>query len=119
MENAELLPNKDRVFMISEMVSSMNSSGIRLTRAKPSLTFLTSVSRSSHTEATRAFESGKYVYIDTYYLTLVWDLTPTFSETIATPIYSGGLDNASLYALLKLKGTNADRVDHPVQWLTT
>ncbi len=73
MENAELLPNKDRVFMISEMVSSMNSSGIRLTRAKPSLTFLTSVSRSSHTEATRAFESGKYVYIDTYYLAFVWD----------------------------------------------
>lgn len=59
MEDPELNPTRDRVYLVSEVVSQLNYQGVCLKRQKPSVNFITSVSRTSLAEATKAFDSGE------------------------------------------------------------
>uniref|UniRef100_A0A5K3EU29 Glyco_hydro_65m domain-containing protein n=1 Tax=Mesocestoides corti TaxID=53468 RepID=A0A5K3EU29_MESCO len=62
MEDAHLLPHMDSVYMISQVVSDFNVNGILLTRSRPSVTFLTTLSRCGHSDALEAFESGRLTF---------------------------------------------------------
>ncbi|KAL7058918.1 hypothetical protein AAHC03_013814 [Spirometra sp. Aus1] len=57
-ENDQCLPERDQVFMLTEMTPDLATVGIRLTRSNPRICLLTSVSRSSRDEAVEAYEAA-------------------------------------------------------------
>lgn len=57
-EDSELLPRKDSVYLITDILPSLNEDGIMVTRSQPSVTFLTTLSRISRDDALQAYEQG-------------------------------------------------------------
>ncbi|KAM7542356.1 hypothetical protein Aperf_G00000000479 [Anoplocephala perfoliata] len=60
MEDPELFPEKDRIFVITEILPSLLEKGAVLTRTRPSVIYLSTFSRISRVSALEAFDKAMY-----------------------------------------------------------
>nr|CDS25713.1 acid trehalase protein 1 [Hymenolepis microstoma] len=66
MEDSELLCEKDRVFVITEITPIFNEKGAVLTRTQSSLTYLSTFSRVSRVDALKAFDKAMIIQTSGY-----------------------------------------------------
>lgn len=70
MENSEDLPHHDSVHVVTQLTHRLLSEGFRLSEEKPSICFLSTVSRVSLEDALAAYESGMRYSWPNYFASL-------------------------------------------------